>query len=55
MLADSILDPPASATGLTSKVPLDTFCIAGTTVAERLAKNVWFSLKAVLMDWCLAA
>ena len=53
--ADSIFDPPACAIGLMSKVPLLTFWRAGTTVADRLAKNVELSLNAVLMDWCFAA
>ena len=48
--ADSIFPPPAAAIGFISKVPLDTFCSAGTTVAERFVKNVELSLKAVLMD-----
>lgn len=53
--ADSIFPPPACAIGLMSKVPLLTFCSAGTTVADRFAKNVELSLNAVLMDWCFAA
>ncbi len=53
--ADSIFPPPAAAIGLISKVPLETFWSAGTTVAERFVKNVELSLKAVLMDWCFAA
>ena len=55
VFADSILDPPASNSGLMVKVPFATLCIAGVGVAERLAKKVWLSFRSVFIDCALRA